>query len=242
MKFGKHKTGAAGRARGREAAARAEHAEAGAEAPQGAGADPAEAEGDASDATPAGAAEQAAARADAPAASAQGGEASAPAAAPDPGQLSAEFKDKWLRALAEAENVRRSARQDLDAARRYGSSSLLVGLLGALDDLQRALAAPPEGIDPAFLDGLKLVEQRFMTALATAGVSRVPAAPGQAPDPMAHLALLEQPSDQVPPGTILTVVLPGYRLHDRLLREAQVVVARAPDAPPPSDGAPPPEA
>lgn len=142
----------------------------------------------------------------------------------------AELKDKWLRALAELENVRRASRMESELVRRYGSTPLLQALLGVLDNLQRALATPPAGIDPDHLAGLQLIERQFADALAAHGVLPVPAQKGQRFDPTAHRALMEQASDEVEPGAILTLVVPGYRLHDRLLREAQVVVARAPKA------------
>ena len=139
----------------------------------------------------------------------------------------ADFREKWLRALAEIDNIRRAARLDVDEARRYGATSTLLGLLPVLDNLQRALASPPAGLAPDFLAGLQLIEQQFRSALEVAGVSRVPAGKGSPLDPRAHRALLEQPSSDVAPGTILAEVQAGYRLHDRLLREAQVIVARA---------------
>jgi molecular chaperone GrpE len=151
----------------------------------------------------------------------------------------AELKDKWLRARAELENVRRAARQEIDHAHRYGASSVLTGLLGVLDNLQRALASPPETLDPDFQAGLQLIEQHFRDVLATHGVERVPGEKGAPFDPSVHRALLEQETDEVPPGTILSLALEGYRLHDRLLREAQVVVARAPSAEQPPEGVEP---
>ncbi len=138
-----------------------------------------------------------------------------------------EMQDKWLRARADIENVRRAMRLDVDSARRYGAAPVLTGLLEVLDNLQRALAAPPADIDPTFLHGLQLIEQQFLSVLAAHGVTAVPAARGQVLDPNSHRALMEQPSNEVAPGAILHVAAPGYRLHDRLLREAQVIVARA---------------
>lgn len=141
----------------------------------------------------------------------------------------AEMKDKWLRALAELENVRRASRIESEQVRRFGATPLLQALLGVLDNLQRALTAPPAGIDADYLTGLQHIERQFIDTLAASGVTVVPAQKGQRFDPSVHRALMEQESDEVEPGAILTPVLPGYRLHDRLLREAQVVVARGRD-------------
>jgi molecular chaperone GrpE len=161
----------------------------------------------------------------------------APAAAASDPAL-AELNDKWLRARAELENVRRAARLEAEAARRYGAGPALAALLSVLDNLQRALESPPPGAPQDFLQGLGFIQQQFAAVLAEQGVTPVTAEPGQALDPRCHQALLEEPSDAQPPGRILRVAAPGYRLHDRLLRPAQVIVARAP-APPAAE--PPPE-
>jgi len=154
--------------------------------------------------------------------------------APEPLTLEDEvlqLRDKWLRAKAESDNVRKIAAQDVADARRYGASGALLGLLDVLDNLQRALIAPPADSDETFLTGLRLIEQQFVGVLEAHGVTPVKAEKGMPLDPMLHRALLEQPSDEIEPGCILVVAVGGYKLHDRLLREAQVVVARAPDEP-----------
>ncbi|HVQ24962.1 MAG TPA: nucleotide exchange factor GrpE, partial [Planctomycetota bacterium] len=159
------------------------------------------------------------------------GGAGDPTESPPAGEAQlAELKDKWLRALAELENVRRASRIESEQVRMYGATPLLQALLGVLDNLQRALAAPPAGLDREYLAGLQLIERQFADTLAAYGVKPVPAERGQRFDPTLHRALMEQESSEVEPGAILTPVVPGYRLHDRLLREAQVVVARAPQA------------
>ena len=138
----------------------------------------------------------------------------------------AELTDKWLRARAELENVRRAARQDVEAARRFGAAPAITSLLAVLDNFQRALAAPPAAVPADFLQGLHFIEQQFMAVLEEHGVSRVTPEPGQALDPRVHHAVQEEDAPELPPGAIVRVLLPGYRLHDRLLRPAQVVVAR----------------
>jgi len=145
------------------------------------------------------------------------------------GQL-AELTDKWLRARAELENVRRAARQDVDAARRFGAAPAITSLLAVLDNFQRALAAPPAAVPADFLQGLRFIEQQFLSVLEEHGVSRVTPEPGQPLDPRVHHAVQEEDAPDVAPGAIVRVLLPGYRLHDRLLRPAQVVVARRTDA------------
>lgn len=139
-----------------------------------------------------------------------------------------ELTNKWLRAKADIENVRRAARLEAEDARRYGTGPVVLSLLSVLDNLQRALAAPPKALDADYLAGLQLIEQQFLDVLATHGVTPVKAERGAAFDPSMHRALMEQESDAVLPGSILQLVVPGYRMHDRLLREAQVVVAKSP--------------
>ena len=137
----------------------------------------------------------------------------------------AELTDKWLRARAELENVRRAARQDVDAARRFGAAPAFTSLLAVLDNMQRALATPPPSVPADFLQGLQFIEQQFVAVLGEHGVSRILPEPGTPFDPRLHQAVQEEDSD-LPPGSVARVLLPGYRLHDRLLRPAQVIVAR----------------
>jgi len=141
-----------------------------------------------------------------------------------------ELNNRFLRAMADLENARRRARLDLEDARAFGTRELLRELLPVLDALHRALeSASPEDGGPLY-EGIQLTEQQFQHVLARQGVTPVKAEPGMALDPDQHRALLDQPSDEFPPGTIMAVITRGYRLHDRLLREAEVVVARCPEA------------
>ena len=144
------------------------------------------------------------------------------------------LRDKWLRAVAEGKNIRKRAQADVAEALSYGGMGVINGLLPILDNLQRALATPPEGIDEAFLEGLRLIEQQWVAVLTANGVVPIAAEPGSPLDPSVHRALLEQPSEQEP-GTIVAEIVRGYRLHDRLLRESQVVVAAPPATDAPDD-------
>ena len=138
-----------------------------------------------------------------------------------------EAKDRWLRARAELENVRRRARLDVEEAREYGTGDVLLQMLPVLDALQRGIAALPEGDEDPVLEGLRLTEQQFTSTLERLGVVAVAAELGTPMDPECHRALVEQPTDEHPPGTIVAEISRGYRLRDRLLREAEVVVAKA---------------
>lgn len=177
------------------------------------------------------------------AAGAEAGPAAAPVQAPPtPEQQLAEMKDRWLRACAEVENVRRRGRLDLEDCRRHGAAPLLLSLLPVLDSLQRALDARPQDGDAQLWAGVELARQLFVSSLAAHGVTPLAAVPGTPFDPSNQKAVLELPTDEHPPGTVIDELVRGYRLHDRLLRESQVTVAcrpgdRSADAPAPHDSA-----
>ena len=146
----------------------------------------------------------------------------APEAPPAP-----DFRDQYLRAAAELENVRKRARRDVAAAESRGIARLAKELLPALDDFDRALAAAenqPENRDHHLTDGIRLVQTQLLAALKRVGIE--PEAPkGEKFDPHRHEALAQQPVDGAETGTIVEVYSPGYRYGDEVLRAARVVVA-----------------
>jgi molecular chaperone GrpE len=146
----------------------------------------------------------------------------APAAEPEP-----EFRDRYLRAAAELENVRKRARRDVAAAEGRGIARLARELLPALDDFERALdaaEAQPENLDHHLTDGIRLVQSQLLAALKRVGIE--PEAPAGEPfDPHRHEAVAQQPVDGAESGTIVEVYQAGYRIGDDLLRPAKVVVA-----------------
>jgi molecular chaperone GrpE len=147
-------------------------------------------------------------------------------------RLSAELseaKDHTLRAIAEAENVRKRYRREADDQRRYAEQDLLTDLMPVLDNLRRAADASGNSADAGKLaEGVKLVIQQFEGVLAKHHCVKIEAA-GTPFDPNVHEALTQQPSAELPPGTVLSVFREGYRLHDRVIRPAQVVVSKAPE-------------
>jgi molecular chaperone GrpE len=149
-------------------------------------------------------------------------EAEAPEQTPEP-----DYKDQWLRAAAELENVRKRARRDVALAEGRGLARLARELLPALDNLDRALAAAeaqPENADHHLTDGIRLVQREMAGALERVGI--VQDAPhGEAFDPHRHEAIAQQPSGDAQPGTVIEVYSPGYLLGDDVLRAAKVVVA-----------------
>ena len=138
-----------------------------------------------------------------------------------------DYKDKWLRAVAELDNVRKRARRDVGAAESRGIFKLARELLPALDNFERALAAAeaqPENRDHHLTDGIRLVQSELLGALARVGIE--PDSPkGERFDPHRHEAVAQQPIDGAEPGTIVEVYSAGYTYGDDVLRPAKVVVA-----------------
>ena len=138
-----------------------------------------------------------------------------------------DYKDKWLRAAAELDNVRKRARRDVGAAEARGIAKLARELLPALDNFERALAAAeaqPENRDHHLTDGIRLVQSELLGALARVGIE--PDSPkGERFDPHRHEAVAQQPVDGAEAGTIVEVYSAGYTYGDDVLRPAKVVVA-----------------
>ncbi len=143
-------------------------------------------------------------------------------------QKAEECLDLLRRTQADFVNYRRRMSQEQAEGRIAAQSALLSHLLPVLDDLGRALgAAPPELATHPWVQGLFLVERRLTTLLDQLGVRRI-GAPGEPFDPRWHEAITTEVRADVPEGTILRVTQPGYVLGERVIRPAQVVVARAP--------------
>ena len=152
----------------------------------------------------------------------------APASAGAPGSASeADFKDRWLRAEAEFQNYRKRAQRELEEARRTAEERVMLEMIGAIDDLERALASAREAQAPeSWIQGVELVANRMNEYLARQGVTAL-APVGEPFDPEFHEALLEvEAPPGVAPGSVVSVVLKGYRRGNRVLRAARVVVAR----------------
>lgn len=140
-------------------------------------------------------------------------------------------ENRYLRLAADFENFRRRKDQELVDSRRYASEEAATALLPVLDNLRRAVEHAPEGgAEDFFVNGLHLVVREFEAALERIGVRPVPGA-GEPFDPAVHEAIGGEEGD-VDRDTVAEVLLPGYRLHDRLLRPAVVRVMhpRAPGA------------
>ena len=145
-----------------------------------------------------------------------------PEAAPEP-----DYRDQYLRAMAELDNVRKRARRDVSQAEARGIAKLAKELLPAIDNFARALDAAesqPENRDHHLTDGIRLVQNELLSALARVGIE--PDSPkGQPFDPHCHEAIAQQPVEGAASGTIVEVYSQGYRYRDDVLRPAKVVVA-----------------
>jgi molecular chaperone GrpE len=153
-----------------------------------------------------------------------------------------ELKDQLLRALAETENMRRRSEREADTARKYGHTQFARDLVGAIDNLARALASAPDdksSLDESvqsLLTGIELSWTEIQSAIEKHGVRQINPV-GEKFDYNFHQAMFEVPTDDQPPGMVLEVVQHGYALHDRLLRPAMVGVSKAADkeAPAPAE-------
>ena len=172
--------------------------------------------------------EGSAASSDAPAASNAAQEtAPSPAASNAGPEGGIDFKDKWLRSEAELQNFRRRAQRDREDSIQRAQEYVLLDVIGVLDDLERALAAAEEHEEAKLEEGVRLVHRELKSALDREGLAEIET--NGVFDPHVHEALLSQPSE-AEEGSVLEVLQKGYKLGDRVLRPARVVVASAPEA------------
>ena len=134
--------------------------------------------------------------------------------------------DTSLRARAELENVRRRAERDVANAHRYGLERLVNEFLPVRDSLELGVSAAGDDADAARVrEGMELTLKLMTSAFEKLGIEEVDPA-GQPFDPELHQAMTMQDGEGREPGTVLTVVQKGYRLNERLVRPALVVVAK----------------
>ena len=166
-------------------------------------------------------------------------------AAADPlAQLEADhgrLKDQLLRTAADFDNFRKRTRRDLEDAASRAREELLTELLPVFDNLERAADAAHNATEvTAVAEGVTMVLKQFEDIGSRIGIEKV-AALGERFDPQLHDAVQHMESADHDPGTIMAEIMPGYRLRERLVRPAMVVVARLP-APPAPDETPDDEA
>jgi len=142
-----------------------------------------------------------------------------------------DMRDRFMRALADAENMRKRADKDRREAENYGGSKLARDLLPVYDNLSRALAAAsPEQreSDRALLEGVELTLRELTNIFNKHGITQVAPQKGDKFDPQLHQAMFEAPLPDTKQGDIIEVMAMGFMLHDRLLRPAQVGVSSTP--------------
>ena len=137
-----------------------------------------------------------------------------------------EWREKYLRLLAEFDNFRKRIRQDTEQQRNFAAESVIVSLLPIIDDLDRMLATGADVDDP-YRRGAELIREKLHRLLRSRGVTPVESL-GAPFNPDEHDALLMRPTNDFPAGTVLEVIVPGYRQGDRMIRHAQVVVSETP--------------
>ena len=136
-----------------------------------------------------------------------------------------EYRSLLQRTQADFENYQKRVQRDLAEQRRYALAEFASELLPVLDNLQRALdAARKEGEAGSLILGLTLVQSQLFDILSRYGITPINAL-GQPFDHNLHEAVLARPATDLAAGTVVEVLEPGYRLHERVLRPAKVVVA-----------------
>ncbi len=142
-----------------------------------------------------------------------------------------ELRDRFMRALADAENSRKRADRDRREAEQFGGSKLARDLLPVYDNLKRALEAASEDTRAqaaALIEGVELTLRELTNVMTKHGVQPISPAAGDMFDPQLHQAMFEAPVPGTKAGQIIQVMTEGFLLHDRLLRPAQVGVSSTP--------------
>jgi len=140
--------------------------------------------------------------------------------------------DRWLRAAAELDNYHKRVARQMEALVRTATEDLVVQLLPVLDDLERALDHTPEGEEgrKTFVDGVRIIYENFRKVLAGQGVSSIGEV-GEEFDPECHEALMQVEDPEHPPGTVSQVVQKGYKMGDKVIRHAKVIVSKGGEEP-----------
>ena len=140
----------------------------------------------------------------------------------------AELNERIIRLTADFDNFRKRAQREKDEARQFANQGLLEKLLPVLDNFEMALTAVKDA-DSSVRDGVQMILDQLLGVLKDSGVEPVDAM-GQPFDPNLHEALSQEETTEVEEGTVVQQVQRGYKLNDRLVRPARVVVAKAPGA------------
>jgi molecular chaperone GrpE len=135
------------------------------------------------------------------------------------------------RTAADYANSQKRSQREMAEARDYANTQLITGLLSVLDDMERALEAAGDGCDKddPLLIGMQLVHDKALEVLGRFGVEIIEAL-DKPFDPESHAAMMQQPSDEHPPQTVLQELQRGYKLKGRTIRPTAVIVSMAPES------------
>ena len=138
--------------------------------------------------------------------------------------------DSAQRAQAEMVNFRRRTDEERIANSKYANSRLIANILPVLEELDLAISHTEgeAGANESLLEGIKLIQRKLTGVLESEGVASIEAV-GLMFNPLEHEAVGTEESDEIEPGYITQILRPGFRLHDRVIRPAQVMVARPPE-------------
>jgi len=145
-------------------------------------------------------------------------------------------QDRYLRTVAEFDNVRKRSAREREEYTRYANESLLRDMLPVLDNLDRALQAARSEPPTSLTTGVELIQRELLRVLEKFGLTSFTSV-GQPFDPERHEAVARVQSAELPDMTVAGETARGYLLHGRILRPAMVSVAMAPDGPGPADDA-----
>jgi molecular chaperone GrpE len=155
-----------------------------------------------------------------------------PEEAPSLEQQVSDMRENWLRALADAENLRRRSQKEREDAYKYGAVSFARDIVGVADNMDRALQNCPHdnglpGNVQALITGVEMISKEISTIFERHHIQKISPL-GERFDPNRHQAMFEVETTEYAPGMVVQVLQDGYILHDRLLRAAMVGVSKAP--------------
>ncbi|MFT6911418.1 MAG: molecular chaperone GrpE [Paracoccaceae bacterium] len=142
-----------------------------------------------------------------------------------------DMRDRFMRALADAENARKRGEKDRREAEQYGGSRMSRDILPVYDNLRRALNAATDEQKAAaapIIEGVELTLRELVSVFSKHGITPIVPEVGDRFDPQVHQAMFEAPLPGTKAGDIIQVATEGFMLHDRLLRPAQVGVSSTP--------------
>lgn len=138
-----------------------------------------------------------------------------------------DWKDKFLRAKADFQNLQRRLRDEQHAAVRFANAEFAKPLLEVIDDFERTFEAGQEqSNENSLTSGIKLIYDKLLKMLKDHDIESIESL-GQPFDPRFHEAIQQMPSEEHPPNTVIQEIQKGFRMHDRVLRPARVIVSRS---------------